>query len=483
MLSGEDDTLKIIQIDDGFRYGDGVSNAAAAVDELLRKKGFETRIVPRQLTDGDLDSDLFKNDDILIYNMGTILDPKIKSIRCRKILFFHNITTPELIEDADGETGIFTAAGYYQLNKTAEIFDYAIALSDYSKETLINSGWETDRVFVLPVIIRYKNLDIPPDANILNKYRDSVNIVFMGRVYPNKKHEDIIESFYYFKTRYNKNAKLIFAGSISNKSYYRSLVNYAERLEISEDVVFTGHVKIDQYTAYYKAADLFLCMSEHEGFCIPLIEAMYFNIPVLAYKSTAVSGTMGNGGVIFEEKDHEKIAQKMNELIYDKAYRDKILLNQKERLDELSADKAEAAYMSVFDKIFVTGRLSGDEIIKNKGFVFREDIFSELEREIGSEIVIYGAGAAGMKLLSALKYSLPNAEIILCDKGKAGEKEAENGMDIVSPDEAVDLHTNADFIVSLQDKHIRKNVVFMLLNKGIKADNIYVYEKYMNKVL
>ncbi len=475
--------MRIIQICDGYRTGDGVSNVVASVDEILRANGIETYMITRQLTDGDIYGGTFSEDDIVLYSAGTIMDPKVKKIKCKKILFFHNITPPELCEDADGETGIFTAAGLHQVRMSKDIFDHVLTSSEYSKECLLEAGWDEDKIFVLPIRVRFDQFRIEPKEDIVKALSNKKNIIFTGRVYPNKKHEDLIRAFSVYKKKYNNESRLIIVGGLSSRGYYECLKQYAESLGVADDVVFTGHVDMDEYVAYYKAADLFLCMSEHEGFCIPLVEAMHFRVPVLAYKSTAVPGTLGGGGVLFDRKDFDDVARQMDELMRDQRLREKVLCAQDKRLKELSAMSLEKDYMDVFSRII--GSFEGEKLEKKEepGFCFKEDVFSELKSPITDRIMIYGAGAAGRKLYSALNYQFPDAKKIFCDKGRANETEEEFGVKIISPDEAMAEYSDWNYIITLQNKHLLKEIMFMLISGGIPMDNIYIYEKYINKVL
>ena len=163
-------------------------------------------------------------------------------------------------------------------------------------------------------------------------FRSKVNILFTGRIAPNKKHEDVIRSFYYYKKYFNQNARLIFVGNYNGfEPYYNRLCKYVSKLHL-EDVIFTGHIKFNEILSYYNVADVFVCMSEHEGFCVPLVEAMEFEVPIVAYDSTAISDTMGNGGILIKEKNAIEVAALINQLCNDEEMRSQIVAEQRERL-------------------------------------------------------------------------------------------------------------------------------------------------------
>ncbi|HCT91257.1 MAG TPA: hypothetical protein DF613_07750, partial [Lachnospiraceae bacterium] len=247
--------MRIVQVVAGYKKGDGVGNAVAAMDEFLKKNGYGTQICSRQLEYEDIDSEMFGKDTVVFYQLALLADPVIKHLKCRKVLVFQNITDPELLEGTDGERRVLCSAGLYDAAKTAGYFDAAITCSQYSKKCLVDMGWNPKDITVLPIMVRFDYLSMAPAKEIIEKYRDdNVNILFTGRVYPNKKHEDIIAAFAAYKKRYCTNARLFLVGGIAEGDYYPSLLAYAEKLGISEDVVFTGHVPFREYLAYYHIA-------------------------------------------------------------------------------------------------------------------------------------------------------------------------------------------------------------------------------------
>ena len=117
------------------------------------------------------------------------------------------------------------------------------------------------------------------------------------------------------------------------ENYYHSLKAFVERLQL-EDVYFTGQIKFNEVLAYYHLADVFLCMSEHEGFCVPLAEAMDFRIPIIAYDSSAIGDTLGGSGILLKEKDHRIAAEMADRLMTDQKLREDVIYNQSVRLKD-----------------------------------------------------------------------------------------------------------------------------------------------------
>ena len=127
------------------------------------------------------------------------------------------------------------------------------------------------------------------------------------------------------------------------EKYHDRLVRYVQALEL-HDVIFTGHIKFPEILAYYRIADIFLCMSEHEGFCVPLVEAMFFEVPVIAYQSCAVPWTLGGSGIVTDSKNPAETALLINRILTDSDLKSRIIANQKERLQDFQYQKIKALF-------------------------------------------------------------------------------------------------------------------------------------------
>ncbi len=146
-------------------------------------------------------------------------------------------------------------------------------------------------------------------------------MLFVGRVIPNKKFEDVIRAFHAYRTRHNPRSRLLLVGSYGGFERYLAMLHALVARLGTPDVHFLGQVSNEELTALYDVADLFLCASEHEGFCVPLIEAFYKRVPVLAYAATAVPATMDGGGVLYDTKDPFEVARLMDAVLDDARHR------------------------------------------------------------------------------------------------------------------------------------------------------------------
>lgn len=472
--------MKIIQLVNGYSKGDGVGNVITAIDKLLKSKGYSTEIYNQTLGFSDLDNPELNGENVVLYHVALSVDPLVKYLKCKKIMVFHNITDPELLIGAGlQQMRNWCSAGLYDIRGLSEYFESAIVFSDYSKRTLVESGWSEDRIYQMPIIVRFDNFTQDYDKELVEKYKDGyTNIIFTGRVFPNKKQEDIIRGFYEYKKKYNKKSRLFIVGSPGNSNYFEALKKLVAELGLNDDVTFTGRAPFDQYIAYYKMADVFLCMSAHEGFCIPVVEALYFNIPIIAVNATAVPDTLGGSGLLLESRDSAQVADAINKIVTDERFRKELLEGEKNRLDELMPDKIKKLYLNVLEQC-----LSNTEKPKYKvmdeGRVLSNHIAipSDLNNH---DVVIYGFGAAGNRLLGYLKDEAISVSAI-CDQNKAGDKI--RNIAILSPAEAFEKYSNAYYVISIQDKKIIKKVVCAMLKSRISEEQIYIFDEVQDEIV
>ena len=346
--------MRILQIMPTLAYGDAVGNDALAIYRLLKSKGYETKIyaeiidkrISPEIADY-MDSLETGGSDVLIYHMstGSRLNAEFAKMQGTKIMIYHNITPPSFYHGYNSFMEKLCRDGRYALQYLSDEVDYALADSEYNAKELrkLRYGCSVD---VMPILLSFEDYEKQPDAQTVGEYRDGkTNIIFTGRIAPNKKQEDVINAFYHYQKYYNPESRLILVGSYFNmENYYEQLKDYAGRLGV-KDVVFTGHVSFEKMLACYHAADLFLCMSEHEGFCVPLVEAMYFNIPIVAYESSAIGYTLDGSGILLEKKNPLETAGIMDKVIRDEALKSRILLKQKKRLQDFGKERTEQLFM------------------------------------------------------------------------------------------------------------------------------------------
>ncbi len=348
--------MKIVQFLPTLAFGDAVGNDTVALQRAMCELGYETEIyaeaVDQRLPKGTA-SDLcggmpdISEDDYIIYHMstGSKLNYSLENYKCRKLMIYHNITPPHFFDGYNAEAATNAQYGLDGLRHLAGKVDYCMADSEFNKQDLIDAGFECP-IDVRPILIPFKDYETKPDASIIKKYSGDgwTNIIFVGRIAPNKKQQDIISAFCYYKKHVNPKSRLILVGSYGGmEKYCNRLKKYVSALGL-EDVIFTGHIKFPEILAYYHVADVFLCMSEHEGFCVPLVEAMYFGVPVIAYKSCAVPWTLGGSGIVVDSKDPAELALLIDRVVSDSSLRQKMTDGQKKRLEDFTYEKIKALF-------------------------------------------------------------------------------------------------------------------------------------------
>ena len=212
-------------------------------------------------------------------------------------------------------------------------------MSDFNRQELERAGFR--KTGVLPIFIDFKNYYIVQDENLKKSLQDGkINILHVGRLVPQKKIEDLIRVFYLFQKRLFPESRLILVGTDSGVSNYsRALKKMVEELALTEKVLFAGFASFRELITYYNASQLYLCLSEHEGFCVPLVESMFFGLPVIAYLTGGIPETLGGAGIGLAQKNLEQIAEMMALVLEDDELRENIIAGQKERLKDLSLEK------------------------------------------------------------------------------------------------------------------------------------------------
>lgn len=356
--------MQIVQIVPTLAYGDAVGNDAMAIKKILHNAGYKTEIYAESVVK-PLDKTAAKSIDklyelgkenvaILHLSTGAKINSDFADLTCRKIVRYHNVTPPKFFAKNDSHTEAINKWALQNVTFLADKVDYCLAVSEFNKVDLVKIGYQC-RIDVLPILIPFDDYKKKSDEKIIKKYQKMPMVLFTGRIVPNKKIEDIIRAFYIYKKYYNPKAVLVLAGSYKETDiYYRKLATYINRIG-AKDVVFTGHIRFDEILAYYHCADIFLCQSEHEGFCVPLVEAMFFQIPVIAYKSSAIPFTLGKSGILMETKEPLLVAGMMNCVHENKQLREQIIEEEERRLEDFSYEIVKEQFLQFIDDFIKNG--------------------------------------------------------------------------------------------------------------------------------
>lgn len=348
--------MEINQFHSGTAVGDAVTNLMLELRGLLIKRGYKSNIYAQHIAPG-LEKEIRniesyngnpKNILFVHHSMGFDLFDKIISLPDKKALIYHNITPEKFFDDL--YTKKYIRLGLNQAKNYKNFLDYFIADSNYNRKCLIEMGYRN--VDVMPIQLSLNRFDyVVSDSNIKQQYKETTNILFVGRIAPNKRQDDVIRAFSVYRKHFNPNAKLLLVGDTGFTAYVESLKNLVRQLDIEDRVDFFGKVSEEELKAAYEVSKLFLCMSEHEGFGVPLLEAMIFGMPVITYNSSAISETMGGAGILLNEKDEVITGALINEIIEDKALYDAIVKKEKERIEKFKRSDTEKILFNIIDNI------------------------------------------------------------------------------------------------------------------------------------
>lgn len=360
--------MKVYQVLTTLAFGDAVSNDCIAIDGLLKSKGYTTGIFA-EFIDPRIDKKLAKEvrflknikpDDVILYHLstGTKLNEWIKTINCRKFCLYHNITPGYFFSSYNGKTAALCTDGREQVKSLNKTFDAVMGVSEYNCNDLREFGYECPMT-VKHILIPFDDYKKEVSAEVISKYSDGTkNIVFVGRIAPNKCQHDLVQLLAVYKKMFpEEKIRLILVGSDNGTERYSERIkNYAAALGVEDSFVMTGQVPFKDILAYYKLADCFVSMSEHEGFCVPLVEAMYFDTPIVAFDSSAIGETLGGRGILLESKDMVKASFAVHEVLNDSELSAKIIADQRERLEYFSYENISKFFISQFENLLKLGK-------------------------------------------------------------------------------------------------------------------------------
>jgi L-malate glycosyltransferase len=350
--------------------GDAIGDSARLMREAFRSWGHEADVYAPDL-DEDLEGDGRRFSDwrpggrgdvvILHYAIPSPMTAALQRHPGRRVLIHHNITPPEFFLEYDPEMVRICALGREQVAGLRGVVDLALGDSEFNRRELEAAGFS--RTGVLPIYLDFRRYREPPNPVLRRCLRDGrTNLLFVGRLAPNKRQEDLIRLAAYWKRFVLADVRLVLVGKLPRrttgdgrplpKHYFDALqaFHYEEGLS-SDEVVFMGHVAHDDLLACYAAADVFVSMSAHEGFGVPLVEAMLMGVPVLAYAAGAVPFTLGGAGVQFTEKRIDEVAEMARLLATDPSLRRAVLAGQSRRLAAFAPETVEATLKGYLESL------------------------------------------------------------------------------------------------------------------------------------
>jgi glycosyltransferase involved in cell wall biosynthesis len=298
--------------------------------------------------------------DILLYHHSRGWDPALqllRELRCRRVIRYHNVTPAKFFVGFSATDQELCERGRRELIEIAAAeCDLYLSASAFSMRELLEIGAAASRSFVVPPFHHIDRLaTIKADPETLRKYSgDTANILSVGRVVPHKGFHHLVEVFAHYHYTYNKNSRLIIVGKGGEgfNSYSKRLHDAVQKLGLADNVVFAGGVSDEVLKAYYCVASTFVTVSEHEGFCVPLVEAMSMELPITAYASTAVPETLGNAGIVWPERHPMLFAETIDRFVKDTALRKTLGQRGLHRYQSLfSNEKLERTFLQAMSQL------------------------------------------------------------------------------------------------------------------------------------
>jgi L-malate glycosyltransferase len=329
--------------------GDAVGDSARRVRDLLRGMGHQADVFALTIDD-DLHGDVrpfsdptARQGDLTIFHFALVspMTAEFARLPRGRVLQYHNVTPAHFFGPWDSAMFRLAELSRDDLQSLAGHTDVALGDSEYNRRELERLGFSNTGVF--PIAVDLSRITAPIERPALEDVLDDglQNFLFVGRIAPNKKIEDHIRLAEFYKRYVDERYRFIFVGKTDGVPRYYNMVRalIAEFQMPPDRFIFTGPVPDEELAVYYRTASVYVSLSEHEGFCVPLLEAMAADVPVLAYASSAVPDTLGGAGISFTPKDLELAAELLCELAFNDRLRQSVIAGQRRRLQDFGDDR------------------------------------------------------------------------------------------------------------------------------------------------
>lgn len=348
---------QIYQLVHTLSYGDAISGEVLALHRAFEESGRESKIFavhehPKlkgsSISHTDFPVD-FDGTVILHYSIGSPINGVYRNLeKANRVIIYHNLTPVHWFEKINPRVRDDLKAGFQELPELCALSDRIIADSSFNASEIRDHGFEAE---VLNLSVDPARWDEPTNPGIAAAIQGApgIHLLHVGRLAPNKCIEDIIKIFYFLHHYVEKNSQLWLPGiDIDTELYSFSLKRLVHELDLERAVHFCGCVADSELRAMYEHCTAYVCMSEHEGFCLPAVEAMHFGMPVIAYASSALPDTVGSGGILIQEKRHAEIAELIAEIHNNQTLRDDLIRRGKSRSAELSFENFRDRALQLF---------------------------------------------------------------------------------------------------------------------------------------
>jgi glycosyltransferase involved in cell wall biosynthesis len=353
---------RIDQVIPSLASRDAIGGHVVQLRDLLRSRGYRSDIYYGNATVDRLDygfpvtrlGDRSSAGRVLLYQLsiGSGVADIFRQRRERKFVNYHNITPADLLEAWMPSVGDEVRRGRAQLRDLAPVTEFAIADSCFNERELQAAGYRSTTT--VPLLIDLEGFAGTPDPRLAarleaEKSGGGADLLFVGKVSPHKGQHDLVKALAAYRRLYDPDARLRLVGGAISDAYQTAVERFAEELGLHNAVEIAGSVSHEELIAYYGAADAFVCLSNHEGFCVPLLEAMYHQLPIVAYTNTAVPETVRGAGLILPNKEPMRVAAAVDRVVRDQGLRATLARAALERVATFSLPRVREGFATALD--------------------------------------------------------------------------------------------------------------------------------------
>ena len=287
-------------------------------------------------------------EDVIIYQAATgssVLEKVMKS-NAQLIINYHNITPATYFDQWSPDLASELRLGRRQLIELSDRASFAIADSEYNAAELRSLGFSD--VVVVPVLFK---LGEKKEVNErMEPLQNGSQWLFVGRIVPNKAQHDLVAAFAAYQQMYDREAKLILIGT-GLAPYEKAIQELIRELGLQQSVKLLGATTEEEKRQYFLSRDIYVSLSEHAGFGIPLVEAMHYGLPVVAYEAAAVRETLGGKGLLLDSKKPTEVAAVVHEILQDDQILNSLASDGYQRAEELSFESNLEEYKRVLSPL------------------------------------------------------------------------------------------------------------------------------------
>jgi glycosyltransferase involved in cell wall biosynthesis len=341
---------------------DAIGGHVMQLRDLLRSRGYLSDIYYANATADRLDEgypisrigDPPSAGRVLVYQLsiGSGVADIFRERPERKFVNYHNITPAGLLEAWIPAVGEEVRWGRAQLRDLAPVTEFAIADSGYNERELRTAGYRSTAT--VPLLIDPEDFTGSPDPGLAarlagQRAAGGADLLFVGKVSPHKGQHDLVKALAAYRRLYDPQARLHIVGGAISEEYRDAVLRFADELGLADAVEMAGSVTHEELIAYYDACDVFLCLSNHEGFCVPLLESMYHRLPIISYDSTAVPETVQQAGLILPDKEPARVAAAIRRVVEDAHLRAELAAAAADRVDWFALARVQDGFVAALE--------------------------------------------------------------------------------------------------------------------------------------